>query len=140
MFKKLIIAAISASFLASAAFADSTNIGVRLSAANMAASGTENTNLAGTNVTQKEKDADFYLPSIFVERQMDLESGISIAVGLDFNKSLLLLTRNLCVLFSIIAKTIPYAAVAPIKGAPLTSIFFIALTVSLTVLSSLILN
>ena len=84
MFKKLIIAAISASFLASAAFADSTNIGVRLSAANMAASGTENTNLAGTNVTQKEKDADFYLPSIFVERQMDLESGISIAVGLDF--------------------------------------------------------
>ena len=50
----------------------------------MTASGTENTNLAGTNVTQKEKDADFYLPSIFVERQMDLESGISIAVGLDF--------------------------------------------------------
>ena len=84
MFKKLIIAAISASFLVSSAFADSTNIGVRLSAANMAASGTEHTNLAGTNVTQKEKDADFILPSIFVERQMDLESGLSIAVGLDF--------------------------------------------------------
>jgi len=84
MLKKLIIAAISASFLASVAFADSTNIGVRLSAANMAASGTETTNLAGTNVTQKEKDADFILPSVFVERQMDLESGLSIAVGLDF--------------------------------------------------------
>ena len=84
MFKKLITAAIFASFLVSAAFADSTNIGVRLSAAKMAASGTENTNLAGTNVTQKEKDADFILPSVFVERQMDLESGLSIAVGLDF--------------------------------------------------------
>ena len=84
MFKKLIIAAISASFLVSSAFADSTNIGVRLSAANMAASGTEHTNLAGTNVTQKERDADFILPSIFIEKQMDLESGLSIAVGLDF--------------------------------------------------------
>ena len=84
MFKKLIIAAISASFLASAAFADSTNIGVRLSAATMAASGTENTNLVGTNVSQAEKDADFILPSIFIEKQMDLDSGISIAVGLDF--------------------------------------------------------
>ena len=79
MFKKLIIAAISASFLASAAFADSTNIGVRLSAATMAASGTENTNLVGTNVSQAEKDADFILPSIFIEKQMDLDSGISIA-------------------------------------------------------------
>jgi hypothetical protein len=84
MFKKMIIAVISASFVASAAFADSTNIGVRLSAANMAASGTETTNLAGTNVSQAEKDADFILPSIFVERQMELESGLSIAVGLDF--------------------------------------------------------
>tara|TARA_B100000780_G_scaffold260173_1_gene211702 strand:+ start:177 stop:338 length:162 start_codon:yes stop_codon:yes gene_type:complete len=35
MFKKLIIAAISASFVCSAAFADSTNVGIRLSAADL---------------------------------------------------------------------------------------------------------
>ena len=43
-------------------------------------------------------------------------------------------------LFSSIDNTNPYAAVAPIKGAPLTSIIFIAFIASLTVLSSLIIN
>ena len=39
-----------------------------------------------------------------------------------------------------IAKTNPYAAVAPIRGAPLTSIVLIALIASFTVLRSLIMN
>jgi hypothetical protein len=84
MFKKIIIAAISASFLASAAFADSTNIGVRFSSADLSASGTENTNLAGTDLTQKERDASFDIASIFVERQFETNSMVNIAVGLDF--------------------------------------------------------
>ena len=84
MFKKIIIAAISASFLASAAFADSTNIGVRFSSADLSASGSENTNLAGTDVTQKERDASFEMPSIFVEKQFETNSMLNIAVGLDF--------------------------------------------------------
>tara|TARA_B110000259_G_scaffold154848_1_gene175659 strand:+ start:170 stop:841 length:672 start_codon:yes stop_codon:yes gene_type:complete len=84
MFKKIIIAAISASFLASAAFADSTNIGVRFSSADLSASGSENTNLAGTNLTQKEREASFEMPSIFVERQFETNSMLNIAVGLDF--------------------------------------------------------
>ena len=84
MFKKIMIAAISASFLASAAFADSTNIGVRFSSADLSASGSENTNLAGTNLTQKEREASFEMPSIFVERQFETNSMLNIAVGLDF--------------------------------------------------------
>ena len=88
MFKKLIIAAISASFVASAAFADQTNIGVRISSANLAASGSETTdsgsiNSGGAKVTQKEKDASFELPSIFVERQIEMDSGMSMVLGLD---------------------------------------------------------
>jgi hypothetical protein len=89
MFKKIIIAALSASFIASAAFADSTNIGVRYSMANMAASGSETTDSAaissgGAAVTQAEQNADFQLPSIFVEREIEINSGFSIAAGLDF--------------------------------------------------------
>ena len=84
MFKKLIITAISASLVASAAFADSTNVGFRISAGNLAASGTETTNLAGTDVTQKERDASFEMPSIFVEKQFETNSMLNIAVGLDF--------------------------------------------------------
>ena len=84
MFKKIMIAAISASFLASAAFADSTNIGVRFSSADLSASGSETTNLTGTNITQKEREASFEMPSIFVERQFETNSMLNIAVGLDF--------------------------------------------------------
>ena len=89
MFKKLIIAAISASFVASAAFADSTNVGVRISAANLAASGTETTdsgsiNSGGAKIANKEKDASFELPSIFVERAIDMNSGLTMVLGLDF--------------------------------------------------------
>ena len=77
MFKKIIIAAFSASLVASAAFADSTNIGIRLSAATMAATGSETQDSAssdagGDTTLHKEQTADFALPSIFVVRQFDL--------------------------------------------------------------------
>ena len=42
--------------------------------------------------------------------------------------------------FSLIDKTKPYAAVAPINGAPLTSIVLIALIASWTVFKSLVIN
>jgi hypothetical protein len=83
MFKKLIIAAISASFVASAAFADSTNVGFRISTGNLAATGTETTNTA-TTVTQAEKDASFEMGSIFVERQIETNDKFNITLGLDF--------------------------------------------------------
>ena len=87
MFKKLIIAAISASFVFSAAFADSTNIGVRISAADLSASGTHTTDQA-TTVTEASRSSDFTLPSIFVERQFDLaqymDTEASVSFGLDF--------------------------------------------------------
>ena len=84
MFKKLIITAISAALIASAAFADSTNVGFRISAGNLAASGTETTNLAGTDVTQAEKDANFEMASFFVERQIETSDKFNIVVGLDY--------------------------------------------------------
>jgi len=84
MFKKLIITAISASLVASAAFADSTNVGFRISAGNLAASGTENTNLSGTDVTQAEKDANFEMASFFVERQIETSDKFNITLGLDY--------------------------------------------------------
>ena len=83
MFKKLIIATISASFVAFAAFADSTNIGFRISSGNLAASGTETTNQAST-VTQAERDANFEMGSIFVERQIETSDKFNITIGLDY--------------------------------------------------------
>ena len=89
MLKKLTIAAITASFIVSAALADSTNMGVRLSLANMSASGSETTDSSGSDaggakVALKEREADFALPSIFVEREIEMNSGMSLVVGLDF--------------------------------------------------------
>ena len=84
MFKKLIITAISAALIASAAFADSTNVGFRISSGNLAASGTENTNLSGTDVTQAEKDANFEMASVFVERQFETSDKFNIILGLDY--------------------------------------------------------
>tara|TARA_B110000305_G_scaffold227976_1_gene277211 strand:- start:60 stop:728 length:669 start_codon:yes stop_codon:yes gene_type:complete len=84
MFKKLIITAISASLVASSVFADSTNIGFRISSGNLAASGTETTNLASANVTQAEKDANFEMASFFIERQFETSDKFNIILGLDY--------------------------------------------------------
>jgi hypothetical protein len=84
MIKKLTIAAFSALLVASSAFADSTNFGFKISSGNLAASGTENTNLAGTDVTQAEKDANFEMPSFFVERQLETSGQFNITLGFDY--------------------------------------------------------
>ena len=81
--KKLIITAISASLVASAVFADSTNVGFRITAANISATGTETTNQAST-VTQAEKDADFAMGSVFLERSINVKDGFSLTLGLDY--------------------------------------------------------
>jgi len=81
--KKLIIAAISATLFASVASADITNVGIKLSSGNLAASGTETTN-SSTTVTQTERDADFEMGSIFVERQIETNDKFSITIGLDY--------------------------------------------------------
>ena len=57
MFKKLIIALISTSFVASAAFAD-VNAGFRISIGDLSASGTSTTNQSSA-VTHTERSADF---------------------------------------------------------------------------------
>jgi opacity protein-like surface antigen len=88
MLKKIIIAVTSASFLVSAAFADSTNIGVRLSHSMFGASGSETTDSGSINsggaAVKHDKDANFTLPSVFVERQIEMNSGFSMGLGLDF--------------------------------------------------------
>ena len=83
MFKKLITAVISASFVASAAFADSTNIGFKISSGNLSASGVESTN-QGSTVTQTGRDANFEMGSIFVEHQVSASDKFGVTFGLDF--------------------------------------------------------
>ena len=81
--KKITTLIISGLFVFTSVFADSsTNIGLRISMADMSASGTETTNTA-TSVVQKEKTARFEMPSIFVERFIDTGAPVDFAVGLD---------------------------------------------------------
>tara|TARA_B110000027_G_C16071127_1_gene279091 strand:- start:239 stop:901 length:663 start_codon:yes stop_codon:yes gene_type:complete len=82
MFKKLIIALISTSFVASAAFAD-VNAGFRISVGDLSASGTSTTNQSSA-VTHTERSADFEMGSIFVERQIETSDKFNISVGLDY--------------------------------------------------------
>ena len=65
--------------------ADMTNFGVKITSAEMTASGSETTN-AGTSdiVTQSERNADFTMGSVFVERQIEgVVGGNDVAIGLD---------------------------------------------------------
>tara|TARA_B100000780_G_C20921335_1_gene367046 strand:- start:4 stop:684 length:681 start_codon:yes stop_codon:yes gene_type:complete len=85
MFKKLIIAAISASFLVSAAFADSTSVGFRITSGDLSASGQETTNLGISSVTaQTERSASFEMGSIFIEHHVDASDAFGVTVGLDY--------------------------------------------------------
>ena len=88
MIKKTIIALMTTFFVAFSALADSTNVGFRVSAATLAASGSETTDSGsigrgGAAVTQSEKDGDFVLPSIFVEREIEL-GAFNVSLGLDY--------------------------------------------------------
>ena len=84
--KKIIIGIATSLLLAGAAFADSTNVGLKLSYAELSADGKETTNLAADGtISSGSGDKKFPLASIFIEREIDVpaSSGVSVAIGLD---------------------------------------------------------
>ena len=83
--KKTIALLSSITMLASTAFADTTNVGLKISRGNLDASGTQTiteTNVNGVHAGSS-KDASFTYGSIFVEREMVLD-GFNFSVGLDY--------------------------------------------------------
>ena len=81
--KKLTLAVSGLVLLAGAAFADSTNIGAKLSYGNFDASGTETQNLASDPKLKSSGSAKFPFASIFLEREKEF-SNLNVALGLDF--------------------------------------------------------
>jgi hypothetical protein len=85
--KKTLIIPILLTFLGGTAFADSTNIGVKINAANFAATGSNTTNSSsggsGGTAVSYDKDADVLFPSIFVERQFT-QTSFDFALGIDY--------------------------------------------------------
>ena len=64
-------------------FADSTNIGAKLSYGNFDASGTETQNLTSDPKLTSSGDANFPFASIFLEREKEF-TNFNVALGLDF--------------------------------------------------------
>jgi len=88
MFKKTIGIVSTILFLSNVSYADTTNIGVKLSYGNLEASGTESTDSAGSNtggtvVDSGSGDGSFPFASLFVEREIELD-GFNVALGLDY--------------------------------------------------------
>jgi len=81
--KKLTLAVSGLVLLAGAAFADSTNIGAKLSYGNFDASGTETQNLTSDPKLNSSGNAKFPFASIFLEREKEF-SNLNVALGLDF--------------------------------------------------------
>ena len=81
--KKLTLAISGLVLLAGAAFADSTNIGAKLSYGDFDASGTETQNLASDPKLNSSGSAKFPFASIFLEREKEF-SNLNVALGLDF--------------------------------------------------------
>jgi hypothetical protein len=94
---KLLLAISGLILLAGSAFADSTNVGVKLSYGNFDAAGSHTTNRGGVGSTaiafvdgktggpavNASGDATFPFASIFIEREKEFSKG-NIAVGLDY--------------------------------------------------------
>lgn len=78
--KRLTLAFILLSFFGLNGNAD-TNIGVKLTSADLSADGSETQN-SGAVVVQKERDASFELASIFAEQMVSL-GGIDMAIGVE---------------------------------------------------------
>ena len=78
--KKLTLALVLLSFLGFNANAD-MNVGVKLTAADLSADGSETQN-SGATVVQKERDASFELASIFAEAMVSL-GAMDMAVGVE---------------------------------------------------------
>ena len=81
--KKITLAVSGLVLLAGSAFADSTNIGAKLSYGNFDASGTETQNLTSDPKLKSSGNADFPFASIFLEREKEF-SNLNVALGLDF--------------------------------------------------------
>ena len=81
--KKITLAISGLVLLAGSAFADSTNIGAKLSYGNFDASGTETQNLTSDPKLKSSGNADFPFASIFLEREKEF-SNLNVALGLDF--------------------------------------------------------
>jgi len=88
MLKKTISIVSAIFFLSNVSYADTTNIGVKLSYGSLEASGTESTDSAGsqtggTVVDSGSGDGSFPFASLFVEREIELD-GFNVALGLDY--------------------------------------------------------
>jgi len=88
MLKKTIGIVSAIFFLSNVSYADTTNIGVKLSYGSLEASGTESTDSAGsqtggTVVDSGSGDGSFPFASLFVEREIELD-GFNVALGLDY--------------------------------------------------------
>jgi len=88
MIKKLLVSASAFGLLANVALADSTNVGINLSYGKLDATGTEQTDSAGSDtggsvVSSGSGDAKFPFGSIFLEREVNLTS-FNVALGLDY--------------------------------------------------------
>lgn len=81
--KKITLAISGLVLLAGSAFADSTNIGAKLSYGNFDASGTETQNLTSDPKLTSSGDANFPFASIFLEREKQF-TNFNVALGLDF--------------------------------------------------------
>ena len=88
MLKKTIGIVSAIFFLSNVSYADTTNIGVKLSYGSLEASGTESTDsdgsqTGGTVVDSGSGDGSFPFASLFVEREIELD-GFNVALGLDY--------------------------------------------------------
>jgi hypothetical protein len=86
--KKIVISTIIFVMASFSAFADKTNVGIKITMANMDADGSETTDSASINnggaAVKQSKDADFEMGSLFIERQFEgALGGTDIALGLE---------------------------------------------------------
>lgn len=88
MIKKILVSGAAFSLLANVVLADTTNLGINLSRGNLDASGTEQTNSAGSGtggavVSTGSGDASFFYGSIFAEREFSF-SKFNLGLGVDY--------------------------------------------------------
>tara|TARA_B110001452_G_C15140432_1_gene397094 strand:+ start:116 stop:802 length:687 start_codon:yes stop_codon:yes gene_type:complete len=85
--RKIIISAVIFTMATFSAIADKTNIGLKVTLANMDAGGTHSTDLGTNNnggpLVTESREADFEMGSIFLERQFEDVGSMDIAVGID---------------------------------------------------------
>ena len=86
--KKIVISTIIFVMTGFSAFADKTNVGIKITQANMDASGSHDTDAAASNkggaALKSSGNADFLMGSLFIERQLeDIQNNLDVALGLD---------------------------------------------------------